>query len=63
MRGVPRWWLGLTQVATPALMRDLLRAVEQAGVSPNDRAQVEHIWQSRQIARALARQPERGDAA
>lgn len=55
LNGLPRWWLSLTKTFSPGLMQDLLRAVERAGVSPNDRAQVERIWLDRQRARAQVR--------
>jgi hypothetical protein len=52
LREVPGWWSTLTSPRSDRLLLDLLRAVERAGVSKNDRPAVEHIWQTRQILRA-----------
>jgi hypothetical protein len=52
LREVPGWWSTLTSPRSDRLLLDLLRAVERAGVSKNDRPAVERIWQTRQILRA-----------
>jgi hypothetical protein len=52
LREVPGWWSTLVTPRSDRLLLDLLRAVERAGVSKNDRPAVERIWQTRQLLRA-----------
>lgn len=59
IKDIPAWWLEMTGRTAVELL-PLLRAVERAGISRNDKTTVARLWHERRINAALRKMYEDG---